>query len=626
MRQSVPLHETSHAVACRSSVERRANASSVVSAEGRWSTCSAILDDVDARSRAGQRVLGESVEQKENARRDCLDLHSLLCDQSERIFLFHMINDKRLAVPLISANAPLMQRLYVRWLYPIWKRRAKRAFSLTREQIARDAGDVRAGFDLAGRRLSAGQTFISGQHASTPDLAFAAFSALVLLPERYAVALPKVDDCPQEFAELVRELRTHPASANAGKVTASLPGQSELVPDPRNPRLKTMRLWRNPRLLMTGARALLKIMPVVRVGKFAVLARHRDVTDALTRDRDFQIAPVNAKRINDVNHGPFLLGLDAGPQHAHEHARLYAAYRPYDVDRVHANVHAEAARLLDGASARGGHIEVVNSYARLAAARAAVTLFGISGPSEADLVRVIRRMFHHSFLNLRDKGVIRARGVEASLELKTWVEDEIARRRSGSVKADDLLGRMLDAEPGLSDPSARDLIRRNICGLLVGAIDTTATSVTHIAYVLLTRPDVRRQVEADIEYPARFRSWCWEILRLWPHNPLVLRESACPVDVGNARIGENKRVVALTLAAMQDRSVFPNPRQLELGRPENNYLHFGYGLHVCAGREFNRVQVPELVRLLLLRSPELVGKLKFEGPFPDELVVKLRML
>src|SRR5882724_720664 len=47
----------------------------------------------------------------------------------------------------------------------------------------------------------------------------------------------------------------------------------------------------------------------IRILSFVIVARHAHVTEVLHRDLDFLIAPVNEKRINEVN-GPFVLGMD----------------------------------------------------------------------------------------------------------------------------------------------------------------------------------------------------------------------------------------------------------------------------------------------------------------------------
>jgi hypothetical protein len=53
-------------------------------------------------------------------------------------------------------------------------------------------------------------------------------------------------------------------------------------------------------------------------------------------------------------------------------------------------------------------------------------------------------------------------------------------------------------------------------------------------------------------------------------------------------------------------------------------MNFGGGLHPCAGRGINDVQLPELVSQLVSRGIAHVAQPRFVGPFIDELVVTFR--
>jgi cytochrome P450 len=75
---------------------------------------------------------------------------------------------------------------------------------------------------------------------------------------------------------------------------------------------------------------------------------------------------------------------------------------------------------------------------------------------------------------------------------------------------------------------------------------------------------------------------------------------------------------------MFDRGIFALPRQLDPSRPLERYMNFGGGLHPCAGRGVNAVQLPELVSRLLAHDIADVGQPRYVGPFIDELVVTIR--
>ena len=95
-------------------------------------------------------------------------------------------------------------------------------------------------------------------------------------------------------------------------------------------------------------------------------------------------------------------------------------------------------------------------------------------------------------------------------------------------------------------------VRRNVAGLLVGAIDTTATAVAKIIRMASTDDAVLARVERAVDDSPRMIGWCNELLRLWTHNPVLLRRAAVDVSVGGKNIPAGTTVVAYTQAAMFD--------------------------------------------------------------------------
>jgi cytochrome P450 len=352
----------------------------------------------------------------------------------------------------------------------------------------------------------------------------------------------------------------------------------------------------------------------LRLGSNVIAVRHGDVSAVLARDLDFLIAPVNAARIEAVN-GPFVLGMDRCATLAKEREALYSALRQVDRAKLKDDVDERARRAIAGAA--DGTLDVVGSFARPIAASTARSLFGLTGQDDILFMDVARAIFAHTFLNIGGDKTIEARALKAAVLMRRWFEVEIERRRSNGQLGTDMMGALL--RDGLLDD---DGVRRTLGGMLVGSIDTTATAVAKIIAILGQDPKLRKQIYADRNDSAKLSMWCLEALRRWPHNPLVLRRASVDTVLSGTDVKAGDTVVAFTQAAMLDPDVFPEPNLLKPDRPLSAYLHYGGGLHPCAGRAINDFQITTLVRQLLERDIDSTGRIIWAGPFPDQLIVR----
>ena len=355
----------------------------------------------------------------------------------------------------------------------------------------------------------------------------------------------------------------------------------------------------------------------IRIGDKVIAARHADVVDLLSRDLDFRIGPVNEVKIDAVNGGPFVLGMDRGARLAREREALYRALAEVDMASLRQAAETEVAQRLDAADAV---VDVVSDYARPIAARTAERLFGIgSGLDLILFMDVARAIFAHTFLNQSDDEAVKARALRAADLMREWFDTEIARRRAGGEAPLDMMSALL-RNTWLDD----DTVRRTLGGMLVGSIDTTASSVAKIVAMLAEDRALAARVAADVNDPARLGGWCQDVLRRWPHNPIVIRQAARDTVFNTVQVKKGDQMIAWTQAAMLDPSVFPRPGLLRPDRPSGIYLHFGGGLHPCAGRVVNSFQIPLLVGALVRRGIVSAGSIAWAGPFPNRLAVSLK--
>ena len=596
----------------------------VIGPEDVWAGAREVLNGLDAKSRPGQRLYGENDDERAANRALVDQLLDLLGRTVRRYVYAQLLPLKSVFYPVVVDGAPFWERAFVYLLYPLWRRLVGRGLEFTPELIAAAPGQIGEACDVVEIELARqGTRFVGGSEPGIVDIVFAALAAPVVFPPRFGAKLPALDALPDELKSFIDQMRAR----RAGRLV--LETYEKARPHPQAP----MRARGNGRPLSSlilaawpqriAAKVAAAYGHVIRINGFALAIRWNDVEDILRRDLDFQIAPINGPRIDEVN-GPFVLGLDRGVQMATERPQLYAAVSAIDLIGVRVLVAREAERLLDDAMAAHGRVDIVNGYARLVAARAARQIFGIAAPTEMDLMRVIRAIFQHTFLNLTGDEAVRQRALAAADELRQWFMDEITRRRSQAIQIDDVIGRLLALRA--TNPAALDDdgVRRNVAGLLVGAIDTTATAVAKIIKMACSDDALLARVERALDDPQRMIGWCNELLRLWTHNPVLLRRAAADVSVGGKKMPVGTTVVAYTQAAMFDRDRFPNPNQLDPTRSAALYRHFGGGLHPCSGRAVNDVQIPELVRQVLKRGILRVERPRYDGPFIDELIVSFR--
>ncbi|HWH34881.1 MAG TPA: cytochrome P450 [Acidimicrobiales bacterium] len=398
-------------------------------------------------------------------------------------------------------------------------------------------------------------------------------------------------------------------------------------------RRAAVRLANNGPLLRRLSGPLLRFAPIVRVGQVVLVTRHADVVEVLERDSDFTVAESNAASMDRVN-GPFVLGMDRSPLCEREQAILARCVHDGDDARIRGAVRATAAELLEGARPRG-RLDVVQDLARPAAVRLVADYFGAPGPDEATMATWMRRIFHETFLNIGGDAGVRRAGEASGASLHAYLDELIARRQSeratGTIVPDDMVTRLvrLQDETGLSDEG----VRRNLGGVIVGAVDTTSKATAHAVDQLLAHPRALHQARAaavagDVEQVGQ---WAFEALRFNPINPVLSRHVARDTVLAagtrrRRRIPGGCTLYTGILPAMFDPEVFPDPGQLRGDRPLASYLHFGHGLHRCFGRFVNVIQIPELVAAVLRleglrRAPGRRGAIVYDGPFPDRLLV-----
>lgn len=81
------------------------------------------------------------------------------------------------------------------------------------------------------------------------------------------------------------------------------------------------------------------------------------------------------------------------------------------------------------------------------------------------------------------------------------------------------------------------------------------------------------------------------------------------------KLRTGSRILADLTSANHDSAAFPEPEKVKLDRPLDSYLQFGWGPHICAGRDLSRIGLASAFKTIvglknLRRAPGPRGMIK----------------
>lgn len=166
----------------------------------------------------------------------------------------------------------------------------------------------------------------------------------------------------------------------------------------------------------------------------------------------------------------------------------------------------------------------------------------------------------------------------------------------------------------------------NLVGIVNAAHETTTSLMANTMIMLLEHRDQLELIQAD---PELIPGAVNEVGRLESPSQIISRVATRDVDLHGVRIPEGA-LVAINLAqANRDPDVYPDPDRFDVTRKDAVTLTFGHGAHFCVGTALARMEVEELLHMLL---PRMTGARILTDPIvwrptpafrcPEELVIQ----
>ena len=178
------------------------------------------------------------------------------------------------------------------------------------------------------------------------------------------------------------------------------------------------------------------------------------------------------------------------------------------------------------------------------------------------------------------------------------IEDQKKCPREGLVNA------LLTAEVG-GDRFTEEEVIANTIVTMVGGQETTTNLIGNGILSLLRNPGEMQRLR---ENPSIVTQAVEELLRYESPSQHTGRLAPEDLTLGGKQIRKRQAVISVMAAGNRDPQRFPDPDRLDLTRPDNQHLAFGWGPHFCFGAALARIEGRIVFSTMLRRLKDIALK------------------
>ncbi len=285
------------------------------------------------------------------------------------------------------------------------------------------------------------------------------------------------------------------------------------------------------------------------------------------------------------------------PAHGRIRRIAAAAFTPRRVELLRAHICEIADSLIDRVLDRG-EMDVIADFANPLPAIVTAEMFGLPREDHVKL-KTWSEDFAEMLGNFQHNPG-RATNVLHSLEeMLTYFRGAVRRRAN---KPDEgLVGALATAEVD-GDRLSEDEVVANLIVTMVGGQETTTNLIGNGLLTLLRHPGELERLRED---PSLIPTAVEELLRFESPSQHTARLVPEDLDLGDRHLRKGQAVIAVMGAANRDPERYLDPDRLDLARPDNRHLAFGWATHFCFGAPLARIEGQVAFERLLRRMPEL---------------------
>ncbi len=291
-----------------------------------------------------------------------------------------------------------------------------------------------------------------------------------------------------------------------------------------------------------------------------------------------------------------MLFMDAA---AHTRLRSLAsfAFAPARVEALRAHIREILDALLEPLL-RAGRMDVINDLAAPLPAIVTAEMLGVPA-ADCDQLKAWSADFAEVLGNFQHNPDRAARTVQCVVEMTAYfrkaIQDQKQHPREG------LINSFINAEID-GDRLTEEEIIANCIVTMVGGQETTTNLIGNGILSLLRHPDQMQRLRDD---PSLVPSAVEELLRF--ESPSQHTARICPEDIelGGKLIRKGQAVIAVMAAGNRDPERFDDPDRLDIARPDNRHLAFGWASHFCFGAALARIEGQLTFEAIARRTADL---------------------
>ncbi|PYV66173.1 MAG: cytochrome P450 [Acidobacteria bacterium] len=288
------------------------------------------------------------------------------------------------------------------------------------------------------------------------------------------------------------------------------------------------------------------------------------------------------------------------PDHTRLRTLASAAFTPARVERLRSHIQDIADSLIDGLVSKRS-MDLVADFAAPLPAIVTAEMLGVPVADHeklknwsADFAEMLGNFQHNPDRFPRVLSSVESMGAY----FRSAMKEQRVHPRDGLIHA------MMTAEVDGSKLSEEEIVA-NLIVTMVGGQETTTNLIGNGMVTLLRNRSEMERLRADssIIHPA-----VEELLRYESPSQHTARVAPEDLEMGGMQIRKRQAVIAVMGAANRDPERFPDPDRLDLTRPDNRHLAFGWAAHFCFGAPLARIEGQIAFETLLRRLPNLALK------------------